>query len=233
MTTATKVTVFDHEVAGSIKCQSPDCPNWFIKAGNRHRYCKAPNCTYRKGMPAPQEQRPLSAGTQELLLRLQDEELAEVGPEMLVQRRKAVAIALRQRDREALSGALLDEATCCVWFADRVGAGEMPQVTLANSTPQNSRPAGLVSVVLASHRRTFELAEHRMKLLWAMMAAREALASAERGVDQTAGSEKEADAQVVFGQKRAEFDQAQTAYEAGEAAWRERALSMRDLSAAA
>jgi hypothetical protein len=241
MAEAAAAEVWDHEVEGATKCQAPGCPNWFIKAGNRHRYCKGPNCTYRRGAPTPREVEAPEGAAQELLLRLQDEDSGEVGPQMLAHRRKAVQDALRAGDKQALTGALIDEATCCIWFADRTAINGLPQqaapvvpgAPVSTQHIPSTKPVGLVQAVIASHRRTFDLAEHRMNAMWKMLQAREQLASAELGVEQMAGGPKEAEAREVRDASKAEFDAAERAYEAVESAWRERTITIRDLTVAA
>jgi hypothetical protein len=231
--------IFDHEVPGAIKCKSPGCPNWFMRAGNRHRYCKAENCTYRRGAALAREVQEAGGASLELLLRLQDEESGEVGPDLLGARRVAVQEALRAGDLQALFGALVDEATACVWFADRAAAGKLPRrLQIAGPPPfagmqaPAQRPVGLAQAVLSSHKRTFYLAEKRCELLWRMLDARDEQTAAEVGVAATAGGIQEPEAQENLELKRVAYAQAEAAYTAIEMAWRERAIALRDLSGA-
>lgn len=236
--------VFDRPVPGAVKCAARGCENYFLRAGNRHRYCKAPNCTYKRGAPTPLtlDGKPLSVATSEVLLRLQDEDDGEVGPEMLARRRAKVVEAMRERDLHALSGALIDEATACIWWADRAEKGQVPRrsetppvpgTTERAASAPGGRPVGLMQAVIASHQRTYDLAEHRHGLLWELLKARDELGSAEYGVKQMAGSPQEEDAQVVLAEKREAYVLAERAMEAAESAWRERSLTLRELTRAA
>lgn len=231
--------VFDHPVAGTVRCMSPGCPNWFVRIGNRHRYCKAPNCTYKRGAkPAYELQTPEGAAL-ELMLRLQEveEESSEVGPTLLSHRRKKVVEAMRAGDRRALIGTLVDEAAVCIWWADRVSRNVPGQQSTKEAeaewrTPGPARAVGLTAAVISSHVRTYDLAEHRHKRLWELWHAQRELTAAERGVELTAGSPKEQDAQVNLSEKRSTFDAAEAVYTAAEAAWRERGHALKDLTLA-
>lgn len=219
----------------AVQCQAPGCTNWFVKRSGRHIYCKASDCTYKRGTPIEQELLPPEGAALELLRRLQDPEGGgEVGPEVISPRLRAVSEAQRRGDTDALFGSLVDTAVGCVAWADRVRSGTMPerQLPVAAARQAGPAPAGLVQAVLASHRRTVLLADRRVELLWGMLAAKEAMEAAEAGAAATQGTLASPGAQEQAILRRSEFERAERALQAVESAWSERKVVAAELESA-
>lgn len=221
---------------GAVECAAAGCSNWFVKRSGRHRFCKSAGCTYRRGAP-PELELALPVGAAaELLLRLQDPEGGgEVGPEVVGPRLRRVTEAQRAGDDRALYGALLDAAVGLVAWAARVKDGTMPKARqLPPGAPSRPVPAqvGLVSAVIASHRRTLALGDARVDAIWQMMAAREKAKNAEAGVQATIGTEASAAAQENAILLRERARAAERALQSVEAAWAERQHVAAELEAA-
>lgn len=222
---------------GAIECKAPGCGNWFVKRSGRHIYCKAPNCTYRRGAPPAQELGEPEGAAAELLRRLQDPEGGgDVGLEMLGPRLRAFSEAQRSGDREAIYGAALDAGQVFVAYADRVKAGTIAPTppTRVGATPSAMRqqPVGLVHAALASHARTVMLSERRADAIWSLMRARDALTSAQDGVSHTIGTEQSVEAEAICRQRQQEYDRAERTLQSVEAAWQERRQTLTELEAA-
>lgn len=221
---------------GSVQCQSPGCGNWFVKRSGRHIYCKAANCTYKRGTLTELELEPPVGAALELLRRLQEPEGGgDVGPEVVGPRLRSVTEAQRRGDTESLYGSLLDAAVALVAWADRVRSGTMPErppAVAGPSRPAGAAPAGLVQAVLSSHRRTVMLADTRVAALWAMLSAKEAMEQAAAGAVATVGTADSVSAQEQAILRRIEFERAERALQSVEAAWSERKVAATELEAA-
>jgi hypothetical protein len=221
---------------GAVECAAAGCGNWFVKNSGRHIYCKAPNCTYRRGAPAQVELREPEGAAAELLRRLQEDEgSGQVGPEAVGPRLRAISEAQRVRDPQALFGAYLDAAAALVNCADLVRAGSLPMVR--EQPPRapvgGAPPVGLVQAALRSHLRTVTLAQRRVEAVWAVIGARDAVAAAEAGLAVLVGVEGSVAADELLRQRRREQDSAERALTAVEAAWEERLVSVEELKQAA
>lgn len=244
MTTLGDVSVADAEpvkgavppgTEGAVQCKAPGCENWFVKASGRHAYCKLANCTYRRGAVPEQELTVPTGAAAELLLRLQDPEGGgEVGPEVLPTRLRAVGEAQRSGDQEALYGALVDAGVVIVRYADRVRLGTLPPRTARQPSAPSSQstPVGLVHAALASHARTVTLAERRYEAVWTLFSAREQLHNAERGEQQTRGTEQSIEADGLLQEARQALKRAEMALAALDAAWGERREALGELERA-
>jgi hypothetical protein len=103
---------------------------------------------------------------------------------------------------------------------------------VARQPQRSGQPVGLVHAALASHQRTVTLAERRVEALWAMLRAREAYEQALRGVEQTLGTQGSLDADEQARERLVEFQEAERALQAVEAAWAERLQALRELESA-
>jgi hypothetical protein len=234
MAEAVRVVKVDDKEQGMVECKAPGCDNWFHKNSGRHVYCKADDCTYRRGAPPAPELVSPEGAAEELLRRLQESDEAEVGPSQFADRVRAVQAALRAADPEALFGALIDVSAAGIWWADRAKRGELPKPS--RRAPAEMAPAGrsgLVAVVIASHQRTYALGDQRVSLLWELIDAREHLASTELAMEQTRGAVHEADTREALRAARARVESAERAFQSVEAAWRERGAMQGELQRAA
>lgn len=226
---------------GAVECQAPGCSNWFVKRSGRHIYCKAADCTYKRGAPPEQELIAPEGAAAELLKRLQDPEGGgEVGPDVVGPRLRAVSEAQRRGDAGSLYGALVDAAVGLVAWADRVKAGTMPKPVLRppgmtvgmGERAGGQQPVGLVRAVLSSHARTWTLAERRVEAIWTVLKAKEELDGAQAGVEATVGTEASMGAAENLIRRRSEYERAERALQSVEAAWAERRVSVQELAQA-
>lgn len=220
---------------GATECGAPGCSNWFVRRSGRHRYCKAPDCTYKRGAPPARELEEADGAAAEVLRRLQEDEEAEVGPALLVSRFKALQTGLRAADHRAVYGALIDVSTAAIWWADRVARGELPRspVKAVSAVNGSAPPIGLARAAVASHHRTYALGNTRVDLIYELFGAREALVSTELALEQTQGSPQEEAARVANRDARERLEAAERALQSVEAAWRERAHVLTELGSAA
>lgn len=235
MAEAVRVVKKDDAEPGMVECKAPGCDNWFEKNSGRHVYCKAPDCTYRRGAPPAAEIVSPEGAAEELLRRLQEVDEAEVGPTLLVDRVRAAQAALRAADSQSLFGALVDVAAASIWWADRAKRGDVLRPSSRRREERVTAPprGGLVAVLISTLTRTYALGDQRVNLLWDLIDARAHLASTEVALEQTKGSTQEPDAREAYRAARARNEAAERAIQSVEAAWRERGAVHVELQRAA
>lgn len=234
---AEAVQLVEAGTEGAVECRAPGCPNWFVKRSGRHVYCKAPNCTYRRGAPPAAELVSPEGAAEEMLRRLQESEEAEPGPALVVERVRALHAALQAKDADAVFGACVDGAVVLIAMGDRARRGELPADGRLPPRPQahstTQRPVGLVMAVVSSHKRTFALGDQRVELIYSLHAAQRHLESTELALAQTQGSPAEEDAREANRGAHTQLDAIERALQSIEAAWRERREVLGELDHAA